>query len=165
LAVLTAIFIKQSAEQLAGRAALLPADTSTPHLGGPAVPDWLGVYATYHQTQLLVFVGALDDLLLIAAGLSAVAVLGALLLRSGPAPTPATRVMVAQHRPAPAVPVHSGSGQDSQSQHGAGQDGHGQDGAVGRDFVPNRAASRTGGPVQSGNPSPDLGPDTRARDT
>jgi EmrB/QacA subfamily drug resistance transporter len=90
LAVLTAIFTTQQAQQLAGRAALLPADTVTPHLGGPAVADWVGAYATYQQTQLQVFVGGLDDLFLIAAGLSALGALGALLLRSGPAPvTPA----------------------------------------------------------------------------
>jgi EmrB/QacA subfamily drug resistance transporter len=86
LAVLTAIWTTQQAQQLAGRAALLPANTATPHLGGPAVPDWLSVYAIYHQTQLQVFVAGLDDLFLIAAALGALGALGALLLRSGPAP-------------------------------------------------------------------------------
>jgi EmrB/QacA subfamily drug resistance transporter len=114
VAVLTAIFSTQSAEQMAGRAALLPANTATPSLG-PNVPNWLSIYATYHQTQLLVFAGALDDLLLIAAGLSAVGVLGALMLRSGPAPaTPAAPAGAAapQQAPAPAAPVDGGSRHD-----------------------------------------------------
>jgi len=86
LAVLTAILTMQRAQQMAGRAALLPADTPTPHLGPPATPDWVGMYATYQQTQLQVFVAAIDDLFLIAAAMAALGALGALLLRSGPAP-------------------------------------------------------------------------------
>ncbi|MDQ4010215.1 MAG: DHA2 family efflux MFS transporter permease subunit [Actinomycetota bacterium] len=85
LAVLTAIFTTQQAQQMAGRAALLPADTATPDLG-PAVPTWMDQYATYRQTELHVFVGAMDNLFLITAALSALAALAALLLRSGPAP-------------------------------------------------------------------------------
>ncbi len=111
VAVLTAIFTTQSADQLAGRAALLPANTATPPLG-PNVPNWLSIYATYHQTQLLVFAGALDDLLLIAAGLSAVGVLGALLLRSGPAPAVSTGAAVPPPAPASAAPADGGSGRD-----------------------------------------------------
>ena len=86
LAVLTAILTMQRAQQMAGRAALLPADTPTPHLGPPGTPDWVGMYATYQQTQLHVFVAAIDDLFLIAAAMAALGALGALLLRSGPAP-------------------------------------------------------------------------------
>ena len=111
VAVLTAIFTTQSADQLAGRAALLPANTATPPLG-PNVPNWLSIYATYHQTQLLVFAGALDDLLLIAAGLSAVGVLGALLLRSGPAPAVSTGAASPPPAPASAAPADGGSGRD-----------------------------------------------------
>jgi EmrB/QacA subfamily drug resistance transporter len=88
LAVLTAILTNQRAQQLAGRAALVPATTPTPHIGDPSVPDWLVTYAVYQQTQLQAFVGAIDDLFLITAGLSALTALGALLLRSGPAPAP-----------------------------------------------------------------------------
>ncbi|MFY9808917.1 MAG: DHA2 family efflux MFS transporter permease subunit [Pseudonocardiaceae bacterium] len=87
LAVLTAILTIHQAQQIAGRAALLPADTVTPHLGGSGVPDWVGVYVTYRETQLQVFVGAIDDLFLIISVLSALGALGALLLRSGPALT------------------------------------------------------------------------------
>jgi EmrB/QacA subfamily drug resistance transporter len=85
LAVLTTIFTTQQAQQMAGRAALLPADTATPDLS-PAVPAWMDQYATYRQTELHVFVGAMDYLFLITAALAALAALGALLLRSGPAP-------------------------------------------------------------------------------
>jgi EmrB/QacA subfamily drug resistance transporter len=88
LAILTAILTIQQAQQLAGRAALLPANTPTPHIGGPSVPDWVGPYALYQQTQLQVFVGAIDDLFLISTALAALGVLGALLLRSGPDPAP-----------------------------------------------------------------------------
>ncbi|HEX6404530.1 MAG TPA: DHA2 family efflux MFS transporter permease subunit [Pseudonocardiaceae bacterium] len=85
LAVLTAILVNQQAEQMAGRAALVPSNIATPHLGPPGTPDWLGDYATYRMTQLQVFVGAIGDLFLIASGLSLLAALGALVLRSGPA--------------------------------------------------------------------------------
>jgi EmrB/QacA subfamily drug resistance transporter len=87
LAVLTAILTNQRAEQLAGRAALVPTNTPTPHIGDPLVPDWLSIYAVYQQTQQQVFVGAIDDLFLIATVISGLAALGALLLRSGPAVT------------------------------------------------------------------------------
>jgi len=153
LAVLTALFIKQSAEQMAGRAALLPSHTAIPHLGGSSTPDWLGVWTVYHRTQMLVFVGALDDLLLIAAGLSAVGALGALLLRSGPAPALPARVAVAQQRSAPAVRIAAGPGQD---------------GAVGRDFVPDRAspgAAGNGSPAEAADGMTDLGMNVRTRDT
>jgi EmrB/QacA subfamily drug resistance transporter len=88
LAVLTAILTTQQAQLLAGRSALLPATTTVPQLGGPSVPDWVGTYVLYQQTQQQVFVGAINDLFLIATGLSALGVLGALLLRSGPASAP-----------------------------------------------------------------------------
>ncbi|MGH3990442.1 MAG: MFS transporter, partial [Pseudonocardiaceae bacterium] len=88
LAVLTAIFTTQQAQQMAGRAALLPADTATPDLG-PTVPTWMSQYATHRVTELQVFVGALDNLFLIAAVLAALGALGALLLPSGPTRAPA----------------------------------------------------------------------------
>ena len=103
LAMLTAILTTQQAQQLAGRAALLPATTPTPQIGGPTVPGWVDTYALYQQTQLQVFVGAIDDLFLISTGLSALGALVALLLRSGPAPAPP-----AGFGPAPAAPATSG---------------------------------------------------------
>ena len=104
LAVLTAILVKQQAEQMAGRAALMPSDVATPHLGPPGTPDWLGDYATYRMTQLQVFVGGIGNLFLIASGLSLLAALAALALRSGPAPVaaaPAAVAAPAASRPAP----------------------------------------------------------------
>jgi len=167
--VLTAVFIKQSAEQLAGRAALLPANTDTPHLGGPAVPDWLGVYAVYHQTQLQVFVGALDDLLLIAAGLSAVGALGALLLRSGPAPATPARVAPPQQAPTPAVPVDGApavAGAPAGEVGPAGDGGPARDGAerngvAERGVVPAGTVLDNGGPVRPADGLPNLGVDAR----
>ncbi|MGB7795603.1 MAG: MFS transporter [Pseudonocardiaceae bacterium] len=129
LAVLTAILTTQRAQQMAGRAALLPADTPTPHLGPPGTPDWLGTYATYRQTQLQVFVAAIDDLFLIAAAMAALGALGALMLRSGPAP--ATQAGSASPPPAtPSAtssigPVHDGAAinapsNDHPARHAAG---------------------------------------------
>ncbi|MGQ0719640.1 MAG: DHA2 family efflux MFS transporter permease subunit [Pseudonocardiales bacterium] len=85
LAVLTAIFTTQQAQQMAGRAALVPADTATPDLG-PGTPAWMGQWVIHRQTELQVFVGAMNNLFLICAALSALSALGALMLRSGPAP-------------------------------------------------------------------------------
>jgi hypothetical protein len=87
VAGLTAILTIQRAEQMAGRAALVPANTPTPHVGPPGTPDWMGPFAVYQKTTAEVFVGAIDDLFLICAALAALAALGALWLRSGPAPT------------------------------------------------------------------------------
>jgi EmrB/QacA subfamily drug resistance transporter len=117
LAVLTAILTNQRAEQLAGRAALVPANTPTPHIGGPSVPDWLSIYAVYQQTQQQVFVGAIDDLFLIAAGVSALAALGALLLRSGPAVTTSTAVS----RPPTQQPAPSSDGRITADGHASSQ--------------------------------------------
>jgi hypothetical protein len=85
LAVLTAIWTTQQAQQLAARAALLPGDAATSHLDSGS-PAWQGIYAVYQQTQLHVFVAAMDDLILIAAGLSALGALAALLMQSGRPP-------------------------------------------------------------------------------
>jgi EmrB/QacA subfamily drug resistance transporter len=87
VAVFTAILTRQQTELMAGRAALLPQNTPVPHLGPPGTPDWTGLYALYHQTELRVFVGAISNVFLIMAGICALGVLGALLLRSGRAPT------------------------------------------------------------------------------
>jgi EmrB/QacA subfamily drug resistance transporter len=86
VAVLTTILTMQRAELLAGRAALLPANTPTPVLGPPGTPAWLGQYATYQLTQLRVFAGAIDNVFLICAVLSFIGAVGGLLMRAGPAP-------------------------------------------------------------------------------
>ncbi|MGH3789457.1 MAG: MDR family MFS transporter [Pseudonocardiaceae bacterium] len=103
VAVLTSIWTAHQAQQLAGRAALVPATTPTPHLGDPSVPDLVGAYAFYHRTELQVFVGGLDDLFLIVAALAALGVLGALLLRSGPTPTAAAAPAPVTQAAAPAA--------------------------------------------------------------
>lgn len=103
LAVLTAIWTIQQAQQLAGRAALLPGDAANSHLD-PGSPAWRGLYAAYQQTQLRVFVASMDDLILIAAGLSALGALAALLMQSGrPSGLPPKQVKspaIRAHRPA-----------------------------------------------------------------
>jgi EmrB/QacA subfamily drug resistance transporter len=86
VAAFTALLTLQQAQQLNNRAAVLPADTPTPHLG-PGIPDWLGVYALDQQTQLRTFTNAVDWLFIIVAILSAAGVVLAIFLRSGPAPT------------------------------------------------------------------------------
>jgi EmrB/QacA subfamily drug resistance transporter len=103
LAVLTAILTTQQAQQMAGRAALMPANTPVPNLG-PTAPPVAGLYATYRMTQLQVFVGAIDDLFLIASALSALAAVGALVLLR-PGPTPATPAGFAPPKQAPASPA------------------------------------------------------------
>ncbi|HEY6425053.1 MAG TPA: DHA2 family efflux MFS transporter permease subunit [Pseudonocardiaceae bacterium] len=107
LAMLTAILTTQQAQQMGGRSSLLPAGIPTPHLG-PGVPDWMGVYATYRLTQLQVFVGAIADLFLIASALSALGALGALLLRSGPAPAPPAGFAPSQPAAAPPAAIDGG---------------------------------------------------------
>ncbi len=93
LAVLTAVLVAQRAQQTAGRSELLPANTDVPDLGlpgtpdfPPGIPDLVGRYATYQELERQVFVGAVGDLFLIGALLCALSALGALLLRSSPAP-------------------------------------------------------------------------------
>jgi hypothetical protein len=58
-------------------------------------------------TELQVFVAAMDDLFLIAAALSALSALGALLLRSGPAPA-APGFAAPQQETAPAASGNGG---------------------------------------------------------
>jgi EmrB/QacA subfamily drug resistance transporter len=102
VAVFTAILTLQQAQLMAGRAALLPVNTPVPHVGPPGTPDWTGLYATYHQAELRVFASGVSNLFLVMAGLCAVGALGALLLRSGPAPTaPAVAPARPVSRPTP----------------------------------------------------------------
>jgi hypothetical protein len=123
VAVFTAILVLQQAQLMGGRLALLPVNTPTPSLGPPGTPDWLGLYATYHRTELQVFVAAISNMFLIMAGLCALGALGALLLRSGPAPaTPASVTPPAQasstppsangdrHLSAPPAPIATTNG-------------------------------------------------------
>lgn len=85
VAVLTAIYTAQSAQQMAGRSALIPREHPIPHLG-PTAPPRLGGAVTYMGTQIRANIGAMDNLFLISAGLSVLGALLALWLRAGPAP-------------------------------------------------------------------------------
>jgi EmrB/QacA subfamily drug resistance transporter len=85
VAVLTAIYTAQSAQQMAGRSALIPREHQIPHFG-PTAPPRLGGAVTYMGTQIRANIAAMDDLFLISAGLSVLGALLALWLRAGPAP-------------------------------------------------------------------------------
>jgi MFS family permease len=82
--VFTAIVTTLQAQLMAGRAALLPANTPIPRLSA-ATPHSLDVYAVYQQTDLRVYADAIDNLFLIATAISALATLGTLFLRPTPA--------------------------------------------------------------------------------
>jgi EmrB/QacA subfamily drug resistance transporter len=86
VAMFTAILTIQQAQMMTGRSALLPANAPPPHLGPPGTPDWLSAYFLYRQTNLQVFVGAIDNLFLIGGVMAGLGALVALTLRSGPAP-------------------------------------------------------------------------------
>jgi EmrB/QacA subfamily drug resistance transporter len=113
VAVLTSIWISQRAQQLARRAELLPANTPTPHIGGPAVPNWVSTYTLYQRTQLQVFVTGLDHLFLIAAALAVLGALGALTLRSGPAPAVLASSIPPQPATLSAPPANGGPIKDT----------------------------------------------------
>ncbi|MGH3719115.1 MAG: DHA2 family efflux MFS transporter permease subunit [Pseudonocardiaceae bacterium] len=87
IAVFTAITTAQTAQQMAGRAALLPTNTPNIPILGPTAPHIAGLYATYMRTMTQATIGAMDDQFLIAAGLCALGAFMALWLRSGPVPT------------------------------------------------------------------------------
>jgi EmrB/QacA subfamily drug resistance transporter len=124
VAMLTAILTSQQAQMMVGRASLVPANTPTPHLGPPGTPDWLGAYAVYHQTSLQVFVGAIDNLFLIGAVMAAVGALGALALRSGPAPA-----VAAGAAPTPPVAQSPAAADGTAAEAAVSSDGVAADGA------------------------------------
>jgi hypothetical protein len=87
VAVFTALLTQQQTQQLNDRGALLlPGDTSVPHLGSSAIPDWLTLYALDQRTQLQTFSYSVDWLFIIVAILTAIATILALFLPSGPPP-------------------------------------------------------------------------------
>jgi len=158
VAVLTAIQVTQRAQQTAGRAALVPANTPVPHLGPPGTPpvgggllgappasplgtppDWLNVWAVYNQTSLRAFAGAIDDLFLICAVLSVLGAAVALLLRSGPAPAPATPAPPAMAAP-PSASADGGPVKDGAV---TVKDGAVTEGAVARESVPSATAGES----------------------
>lgn len=85
IAMFTTITTLQTTQQMAGRAALLPANTPTPNLG-PTAPPGAGLYATYLMTMDQATIGAMDDIFLVAAGFAVLGALMALWLRSGRTP-------------------------------------------------------------------------------
>jgi len=81
LAVLTSVLTSQQAQQLAGRAALLPAvSPGSTSLQGVANGGQQGLLGLIRGTEVWVFGAAVDDLFLLTAGITAVAVLLALML-------------------------------------------------------------------------------------
>ena len=87
LAILTAVMTSQQAGMLQDRTSMIGADTPMPSLLPGASGEMVGMYAVYQRTSLQVFAAALDQLMLITAGLTLVGVALAFLLRSGPAKT------------------------------------------------------------------------------
>jgi EmrB/QacA subfamily drug resistance transporter len=82
VAVLTAMLTSNQAQTMADRAALIPHNATAPALGVPGTSPLLGLYAWYQQTNLRIYVVALDEVFLVTAVISVLGVLGALLLRS-----------------------------------------------------------------------------------
>ena len=68
------------------RAGLMATGTAIPPLGSGRTGEMVGMYAVYRQTQLQVFVAAMDDLFIITAIITVFGVALAFMLRSGPAP-------------------------------------------------------------------------------
>lgn len=86
VAAFTALVTRHEAQQLADRAALLPANAPIPRLDSPAIPDWLGVWALDQQAQLQTVADAVDWLFIIVAILTAAGVILAVFLPSRPTP-------------------------------------------------------------------------------
>jgi EmrB/QacA subfamily drug resistance transporter len=154
IAVLTAIFTILRAQQMGGRAALLPSNTATPQLG-PTAPDLAGLYATYQITELQVFAAAMDNLFLIIAAITALGALSALLLRSGPA-APATPAGFdrPQQAATPVVqangaPIENGAIKDRPIENGALEDA-----AVGRAVPVSSGPTPGAGPLRAGGAEP-----------
>jgi EmrB/QacA subfamily drug resistance transporter len=86
LAVLTSVLTSQQAQQLAGRAALVPAvSPGSTSLQGVANSGTQGVLGLVRGTQVWVFGNAIDDLFLLTAGITAIGVLLAVMLPNAPA--------------------------------------------------------------------------------
>lgn len=85
LAILTALVTQMQSSLMSGRMALVPAD------GSPTA--MLETYQRYTQTQNMVFVDALDQLMIVTAALTLLGVALAFTLRSGPPAADAPRVL------------------------------------------------------------------------
>jgi hypothetical protein len=82
LAVLTALLTRQQTQQMTDRSALIPRDVTPPTVGPPGTPPLIGQYLMYQELMRRVFVAAIDDLFLVTAAITLVAVALALALRS-----------------------------------------------------------------------------------
>jgi EmrB/QacA subfamily drug resistance transporter len=112
VAVFTTLLTIVQAQLMADRAALLPATTPIPHLGPPGTPNWIDLYALYHQTHQQVFVAAIDNLFLLVAALFALSALGALLLRSKPAAAATPAISPPATEASSPTPAHVGPAKD-----------------------------------------------------
>jgi MFS family permease len=81
LAMLTALLARQQAQQLVDRSALLPPDTVT-GIGPPATSPVVVLYGVYQELSRRVFVAAVDDLFLVTAVMTLLAVVLAVPMRS-----------------------------------------------------------------------------------
>jgi MFS family permease len=86
LAILTAVVTRTEAQMGDDRAGLMATGTAIPPLGSGRTGEMVGMYAVYRQTQLQVFVAAMDVLFIITAIITVFGVALAFMLRSGPAP-------------------------------------------------------------------------------
>src|SRR5215212_1898889 len=86
LSVLTAMLDRTQAQMSGDRGGMITSATSIPSMGPGPTGEMMGTYAVYQQTQLQVFVEAMDVLFIVTAIITAVGVVLAFMLRSGPAP-------------------------------------------------------------------------------
>jgi EmrB/QacA subfamily drug resistance transporter len=84
LAILTAVVTRTQAQMGDDRAGLMATGTAIPPMGSGRTGEMMGMYAVYQQTQLQVFVEAMDVLFIITAIITGVGVVLAFFLRSGP---------------------------------------------------------------------------------
>jgi EmrB/QacA subfamily drug resistance transporter len=84
LAILTAVVDRSQAQLAQDRGGFMTAATSIPSMGPGSTGQMIGVYAVYQQTQLQIFVAAMDGLFILTAIITAVGVALAFMLRSGP---------------------------------------------------------------------------------
>ena len=89
LALLTSVLVSQQAQQLSGRMALMPAVApGSPSMQGVASGGQGAMLGLMHGVQTQVFGGAIADLFLLTAGITAVCVLLALMLPARPLRVP-----------------------------------------------------------------------------
>lgn len=160
VAVVTAILTVQQAQLLAGRGALLPANTPVPSLG-PTSPPLADMYAAYRETELRVFTDAINNLFLVIAAIFVVSAVVAFFMRSGPSvpaggapPQPATT---------PAESAGNGLVRDGLKD-GVVEDRAARVGAVDRHLVSPAATPGNGSPARQTDGLAEVGDDAHQRD-